>query len=90
MSPTDQEKIATVMQIALESRLARMIKVAESDLPPMSLGEILSVLFAMHGHCEVLGGYGPSAAGIVTLIGPEIFWRRPKTNSDSAESATIQ
>jgi|GEM_PF-4605041 len=90
MSPADQEKIAAVMRIALESRLARMIKVAESDLPPMSLGEILNVLFAMHGHCDVFGGYGSSAAGIVALIGPELFWRRPKTNSAETIPTTVQ
>ncbi len=90
MSPADQEKIAKAIRIALESRLARTIHIAESDLPPMSLGEILNVLFALHGHCDIFGGYGSSAAGIVALIGPDTFWRRPKTNSDETIPTTLQ
>ena len=66
------------IRLHLETRLAQMLKTERETLPPLSLAEIVSLLFAFHGHQNVLGGFGESLGAIRALIGDEQTWARPK------------
>jgi len=59
------------IRLFLEIRLSQM-------LPPLSLAEIVSLLFAFHGHQDALGGFGESMGAIRALIADEQPWARPK------------
>jgi hypothetical protein len=66
------------IRLHLETRLAQMLKTERETLPPLSLAEIVSLLFAFHGHQNVLGGFGESLGAIRVLVGDEQTWARPK------------
>jgi hypothetical protein len=66
------------IRLFLETRLAQMLKTERETLPPLSLAEIVSLLFAFHGHQNVLGGFGESLGAIRALVGDEQTWARPK------------
>ena len=66
------------IRLFLEIRLSQMLKTERETLPPLSLAEIVSLLFAFHGHQNVLGGFGESLGAIRALVGDEQTWARPK------------
>lgn len=78
-NPMETQQIAyKQIRLFLETRLAQMLKTERETLPPLSLAEIVSLLFAFHGHQNVLGGFGESLGAIRALIGDEQTWARPK------------
>ena len=44
----------------------------------MSLCDIMSLLFALFGDTNSMGGCGSTAGAIIALIGHELFWETPK------------
>jgi hypothetical protein len=70
------------LRLALETRLRQALKI--DTLPAMSIGEIVSLLFAMYGHLDLLGGYGTTMAAIHKLVGSDLLWKPPQP----AEPAT--
>lgn len=66
------------IRLFLEIRLSQMLKTELEALPPLSLAEIVSLLFAFHGHQDALGGFGESMGAIRALIADEQPWARPK------------
>ena len=67
MSNETQPVVYTQIRLHLETRLAQVLKTERETLPPLSLAEIVSLLFAFHGHQNVLGGFGESMGAIRRL-----------------------
>lgn len=86
---TPQEKISSQIRTALEIRLAQVLKIEREDLPVLSLAEIVSLLFAVQGQTNILGGFGETTSAIRTLIGDDSFWRRPKPNSNEPTASGL-
>lgn len=86
MSETQQIAYKQI-RLFLETRLAQTLETEGETLPPLSLAEIVSLLFAFHGHQNVLRGFGESLGAIRALIGDEATWARPK--SDSTAKTTV-
>jgi hypothetical protein len=53
-------------------------------LPPLSLSEIMNLLFVMFGRSNSLGASSETALAIVALVG-DAFWTKPET----AESTKV-
>jgi hypothetical protein len=64
------------IRLALEARLRQALNT--DTLPPMSIGEMISLLFAMFGQLDILGGYGPTMAAIHRIVGQDLLWRKPE------------
>jgi len=72
------------ISLHLETRLARVLSIERTALPPLSLSEIVSLLFVMFGDRNCLGASGETASAIIALIG-DAFWTKP----EAAEPAMV-
>ena len=61
----DQEKVSLQIRSALENRLAQVLNIEHADLPVLSIAEILSLLFGLHGQSNILGGFRETASGLM-------------------------
>jgi hypothetical protein len=87
----DHKNVSIQIRAAVELRLAQIVEVDREDLPALSIAEIVSLLFVLHGQMNILGGFGETTSAIRQLVSEELFWRRPKVKSDeSAVSAVVQ
>lgn len=76
--PTDtQQKSYAVIRAALEARLVDALKIDKKELPPLSIGDIVSLLFGLYGQTNSLGAYSGTMNGIVALIGQDALGERP-------------
>lgn len=78
LKPEIQKLIATRLRAELEDRLARIFKVDVAELPPMSLSDIVCLIFTLHGDTNSLASAGGTSSAIIALIGRERFWETPK------------
>ena len=83
MNETQQTAYKQI-RLHLETRLARVLDIECMALPPMSLSEIISLLFVMFGDRNSLGASGETASAIIALVG-DAFWTKPET----AEPKTV-
>ena len=81
LKPEIQKLIATRLRAELEDRLARIFKVDVAELPPMSLSDIVSLIFTLHGDTNSLASAGGTSSAIIKLIGREVFWEEPKSEA---------
>jgi len=77
MKPEIQELIATRLRAELEDRLARIFKVDVAELPPLSMSDMVSLIFTLFGDTNSLGSSGGTCSAIIQLIGRERFWETP-------------
>jgi hypothetical protein len=73
-----QKQLAARIRAELEDRLARTLKVDAAELPPLSLSDIVSLIFTLHGDTNSLASAGGTSSAIIKLIGRERFWEEPK------------
>ena len=84
----DQEKASLQIRSALENRLAQVLNIERADLPVLSIAEIVSLLFCLHGHWNIFGGFAETTSAMRALMGEELFWRRPKATADGPDVST--
>ncbi len=82
-----QKQLAARIRAELEDRLARTLKVDAAELPPLSLSDIVSLIFTLHGDTNSLASAGGTSNAIVKLIGRERFWEQPAEQPESEPTA---
>ena len=80
----NQQAAYQQIRLHLETRLARVLGIERTALPPMSISEIMNLLFGMFGDSNCLGAFGETASAIIALVG-DAFWTKPET----AEPRTV-
>jgi hypothetical protein len=88
MKPETQKLIAARLRAELEDRLARIFKVDVVELPPLSMSDMVSLIFALFGDTNSLGSPGGTCSAIIKLIGRERFWEQPAEQPESELTAT--
>jgi hypothetical protein len=83
VKPETQKLIAVRLRAELEDRLARIFKIDPAELPPLSMSDIVSLLFTLHGDTNSLASAGGTSSAIIKLIGREQFWEQPAEQPDS-------
>ena len=84
-----QEKISQQIRLALEMRLAQAFKIEPKDLPPLSISEMVSLIFGLWGQTNSLGNFSEMLHAILALIKDD-FWCRPKPKAEESVSPTVQ
>jgi hypothetical protein len=87
MKPETQKLIAIRLRAELEDRLARIFKVDVVELPPLSMSDMVSLIFALFGDTNSLGSSGGTCSAIIKLIGRERFWEQPAEQPESEPTA---
>lgn len=83
MKPETQKLIAVRLRAELEDRLARICRVDVAELPPLSMSDIVSIIFTLHGDTNSLASAGGTSTAIIKLIGRERFWETPTEQPES-------
>jgi hypothetical protein len=83
MKPETQKLIAARLRAELEDRLARTLKIDAAELPPLSMSDIVSLIFTLHGDTNSLASAGGTSSAIIKLIGRERFWEQPTEQPES-------
>ena len=84
----DKKLAAEKIRARLENRLAKFLACEVKDLPPLRLGELVHTMFLLHGDGEEMGGFNPTIHAIVDIVGREILWALPKTETTEVMEAT--
>jgi hypothetical protein len=84
MKSETQKIIYVRLRTALEARLARAFDIDHKELPGLPLCDIMSLLFALFGDTNSMGGCGSTAGAIIALIGRELFWEVPTKSEPTA------
>jgi hypothetical protein len=88
VKPENQKLIAARLRAELEDRLSRTLKIEASELPPLSMSDIVSLIFTLHGDTNSLASAGGTSSAIIKLIGRERFWETPVEQPESELTAT--
>lgn len=72
-----QQLISVKLRTELEDRLARIFRIDPVELPKLSLSDIVSLIFTLHGDTNSLASAGGTSSAIIKLIGRERFWEEP-------------
>jgi hypothetical protein len=78
-----QKLIAARLRVELEERLSRTLKIDAVELPKLSLSDIVSLIFTLHGDTNSLASAGGTSSAIIKLIGRERFWETPTEQPES-------
>jgi hypothetical protein len=90
MTTESQQKAGELIRAALGFRLSQALKIEYNSLPPLSIAEILSLLFGLYGQTNSLGSFGETSNAIRALVGDEIFWCKPKVKPNETISPMVQ
>ena len=83
MKPETQKLVSARLRVELEERLSRMLRIDPAELPPLSLSDIVSLIFTLHGDTNSLASAGGTSSAIIKLIGRERFWETPAEQPES-------
>ncbi len=83
MKPETQKLVSARLRVELEDRLARIFRVHVAELPPLSMSDIVSIIFTLHGDTNSLASAGGTSSAIIKLIGRERFWETPTEQPES-------
>jgi hypothetical protein len=60
------------------ARLIRALDVAEADIANLSLGELINMLFLMHGDGGSTGNFNVSFGAALKMVGQTMMWQEPE------------
>ena len=75
-----KQKIYDTLRGQVSARLMRTMDVAEADIANLSLGEIINVVFLMHGDIWATGNFSVSFGAALKMVGAELMWQEPAAN----------
>lgn len=82
-----RQQICQKLLDLVRSRIAEVLRCQSEDLPELSLGRAINLLFLVRGEALSLGEYGASMASTHTVIG-DLLWKLPSEFSKEEAAAT--
>jgi hypothetical protein len=77
---SSKQKIYAVLRGQVSARLIRAMNIAEGDIANLSLGEIINMLFLIHGDQGSTGNFSVSFGAALKMVGQEMMWQEPAAN----------
>lgn len=71
-------KMYNTLRGQVSARLIRALDVAEADIANLSLGELINMLFLMHGDGGSTGHFSVSFGAALKMVGQTIMWQEPE------------
>jgi hypothetical protein len=75
-----KQKIYDALRGQVSARLMRAMDVADADIANLSLGELINLLFLMHGDGGSTGNFSVSFGAALKMVGVELMWQEPASN----------
>jgi hypothetical protein len=82
-----KQKMYDTLRGNVSARLMRAMGIAEADIANFSLGEIINLLFLIHGDQGSTGNFSVSFGAALKMVGPALMWHEPDTNVNGIEPA---
>lgn len=79
MGESKELKIYDTLRGQVTARLIRAIGVAEGDIANLSLGELINMLFLIHGDSGSTGNFSVSFGAALKMVGQTMMWQEPDT-----------
>jgi hypothetical protein len=77
-----KQQLAKRVRDLLEKRLAQVLEIEQTDLPPrLKIGSLTHFLFLMVGDQETMPGFNTAMGVLLALLSREVVW-----NIDDAET----
>lgn len=80
-----KQKMYDTLRVQVSARLLRTLNIAEADIANLSLGELINMLFLMHGDGGSTGNFSVSFGAVLKMVGPALMWLEPDTNATGIE-----
>jgi hypothetical protein len=77
MGESKKLKIYGTLRGQVSARLIRALNVAEADIANLSLGELINMLFLMHGDGGSTGNFSVSFGAAIKMVGETMMWQEP-------------
>jgi hypothetical protein len=73
------QKMYDILRGQVSHRLMRALNATEEDLANLSLGELINMLFLVHGDSGSTGNFSVSFGAALKIVGRTMMWREPDT-----------
>jgi hypothetical protein len=80
------QKMYDTLRGQVSARLMRALNATEEDLANLSLGELINMLFLIHGNSGSTGNFNVSFGAAMKIIGRTMMWHEPDTMPATDES----
>jgi hypothetical protein len=80
-----KQKIYDTLRGQVSARLMRAMDITEVDVANLSLGELLNMLFLVHGAFGSTGNFSVSFGAALKMVGAELLWQEPDTKPTVVE-----
>jgi hypothetical protein len=78
MGESKKQKIYNTLRGLVSARLIRAMDIAEADIANLSLGELINMLFLMHGDGGSTGNFSVSFGAALKIVGQTMMWQEPE------------
>jgi hypothetical protein len=85
-----KQKIYEILRGQVSARLVRAMNIAEADIANLSLGELINMLFLVHGDHGSTGNFSVSFNAVLKMIGQELMWHEPEAKVTAVEPVLVQ
>jgi hypothetical protein len=72
----------------LRTRIALALRLDENDFPILSVGDLLNILFLMHGQYGCVGNYNVTLRALHTLLG-DLLWVQPESKPEAENGPPV-
>jgi hypothetical protein len=81
----NKQKVYDTLREQISSRLIRAMDITEAEVAHLSLGELLNMLFLVHGAYGSTGNFNVTFGAAQKLVGPTMMWYEPEAKPAVAE-----
>jgi hypothetical protein len=75
-----KQKMYDTLRGQVSARILRALNIAEADIANLNLGELINMLFLMHGDGGSTGNFSVSFGAALKMVGVELMWQEPASN----------
>jgi hypothetical protein len=78
MGESKKQKVYNTLRGLVSARLIRAMDIAEADIANFSLGELINMLFLIHGDGGSTGNFSVSFGAALKMVGQTMMWQEPE------------
>ena len=81
VNESGKQKIYHTLRGQVSARLLRTLNIAEADVANLSLGELINIIFVVHGDGGSTGNFSVSFGAALKMVGVDLMWQEPRRRS---------
>ena len=81
-----KQKIYDATYKQVSARLTYALEIVEADIAHLSLGELINLLFLLHGAGGSTGNFSVSFGAALKMVGADLMWQEPLARTPIIEA----